>query len=97
MPDPSAASRPALLHRDHVLHELVNGDLGALVKARRFVCLEVRFIPVQRREDLARAGSRGLCQRLRPFPRALLYDSRGRYDISFGGVLGFNWRDYAGI
>jgi hypothetical protein len=30
---------PALLHRDHVLHELVDSDLGALVKARLFVCL----------------------------------------------------------
>jgi hypothetical protein len=30
----SAASRPELLHRDHVLHELIDGDLGALVKAR---------------------------------------------------------------
>lgn len=25
-------SRPGLLHRDHVLHELVDGDLRALVK-----------------------------------------------------------------
>jgi len=28
------------LHRDHVLYELIDSDLGALVKARRFVCLE---------------------------------------------------------
>src|SRR3954469_12448979 len=59
MPDPSALSRPELLHRDHVVHELIDGDLGALVKARRFVFLDVCFIPVQRREDVARAGSHG--------------------------------------
>ena len=41
-----AAEGPALLHRDHVLHELIEGDLGALIEARRFVFLEVRFIPV---------------------------------------------------
>ena len=45
MPDPSAASRPELLHRDHVRHELIDGDLGALIEARRFVVFEVRFIP----------------------------------------------------
>jgi predicted ester cyclase len=28
-----AAIRPALLHREHVLHELIDGDLGALPKA----------------------------------------------------------------
>jgi hypothetical protein len=33
MPGPSAASRPELLHRDHVRHELIDGDLGALVKS----------------------------------------------------------------
>ena len=35
-----------LLHSDHVRHELIDGDLGALIEARRFVVLEVRFIPV---------------------------------------------------
>ena len=44
--DPFAASRAALLHRHHVLHELVDGDLGALVEARLFVLLEGRLIPV---------------------------------------------------
>src|SRR5829696_6659903 len=53
----SAASRAELLHRDHVIHELIDGDLGALVKATRFVRLEVGFIPVQRREDIASAAS----------------------------------------
>ena len=48
MPDPSAASRPELLDRDHVLHELIDGALSALQKARRLVFLHVRFIPVQR-------------------------------------------------
>jgi hypothetical protein len=48
MPDPSAAGRPELLHRDHVLHELIDGALGALLKARRLVFLQVRFIPAQR-------------------------------------------------
>src|SRR5918993_2737629 len=60
MPDLSAASRAELLHRDHVLYELIDGDLGALVESRGLVRLEVRFIPVQRREDVARAGSHGL-------------------------------------
>src|ERR1700733_2148742 len=59
MPNPSAVSRQKLLHRDHVLHELIDGDLSTLVKARRLVFLEVRFIPVQRREDVASAGSHG--------------------------------------
>ena len=36
-----------LPHRDHVRHELIDSDLGALVKARLFVLLEVGFIPVQ--------------------------------------------------
>jgi len=33
-----------------VLHELIDGDLGALLPTRRFVFLKVCFIPVQRRE-----------------------------------------------
>jgi len=33
MPDPYAASHPELPHRHHVLHELIDGDLGALVEA----------------------------------------------------------------
>src|SRR5262245_41637307 len=60
MPDRSDASRPELLHRDHVLHELIDGDFGALVKATRFVLLEIRLIPVQRGEDVASAGSHAL-------------------------------------
>jgi hypothetical protein len=40
MPDPSAAGRPELLHRGHVVHELIDGDLGALPKARCFVVTE---------------------------------------------------------
>src|SRR6188474_2554472 len=53
-------SNGVMFHRDYVLHELIDGDLGALVKARRLICLEVRFIPVLRGEDVPRAGSHGL-------------------------------------
>ena len=42
----SRCDRPELFHRDHVLYELINGDLRALGKAIHFVCLEIGFIPV---------------------------------------------------
>ena len=42
-----------------MLHELIDGDLGALVKATRFVRLEVRFTPVQRRG--VRSTTRAQC------------------------------------
>src|SRR5688572_15632297 len=48
-----------LLHRDRVIHQLIDGDLGTLIEARRFVGLEVRLIPVQGRKDVASAGSHG--------------------------------------
>src|SRR6266550_6504175 len=57
---PFAARRAELLHRENVLHELIDGDLGALLEARRFVFLKVSFVPVQRREDVASSGSHGL-------------------------------------
>jgi hypothetical protein len=60
MPDLFVASRAELLHRDHVIYELIDGDLGALLPTRRFVCLKVSFIPVQRCEDVASAGSHSI-------------------------------------
>lgn len=43
---PFVPRRPALLHREHVLHELIDRDLGALIEPRRLVRLEVRRTPV---------------------------------------------------
>jgi hypothetical protein len=39
---PSSSVISELLHTDYALNELIDGDLGALIKARRFVRLEVR-------------------------------------------------------
>src|SRR5262245_24117475 len=55
-----AANRPELFHRLHMRHKLFEGDLGPLLPTRRFVFLKVRFIPVQRSEDVASAGSHAL-------------------------------------
>jgi hypothetical protein len=43
-----------------VRHKLIEGDLGPLLPTRRFVFLKIRFIPVQRSEDVAGAGSHAL-------------------------------------
>src|SRR4051812_47140506 len=56
-PGPTALNRPELLHRRHVRDELVEGDLGALQPAGCLVRLNVGFIAMQRREDVASAGS----------------------------------------
>src|SRR5687768_9144014 len=48
-----------LFHRLHVRDKLIEGDLGPLLPTRRFVFLEVSFIPVQRREDVASSRSHG--------------------------------------
>jgi len=52
---------PEPLHRDHELHELIDGDLGGLAKARRLVRLEVRFLPAQRPGMPLGEGWRGEC------------------------------------
>src|SRR5688500_14820859 len=39
--------------------QLIEGDLGPLLPARRLVLLKVRLITVQRGEDVAHAGSHG--------------------------------------
>ena len=43
---PTAASRPELFHRLHMRHKLIEGDLGPLLKTRRFIFLKVRFAPM---------------------------------------------------
>src|ERR1043166_9476643 len=48
------------LHRDHVLYELIDGDLGALLPTRCFVLRKLSLIPVQGRKDVASAGAHGL-------------------------------------
>src|SRR5918995_388359 len=64
--------------------ELIDGDLGALVKATRFVLLQVRFMPVQRREDVASAGSHRL-HRYDGGDRNVVKDSRTVAGEQHGG------------